>query len=263
MQQACRAGALVPAPAGILHHQTSGMSTGSCGLSGKGTRSSSSGGGSSPQQPCSGHSRCRCSSSGTPASTCRLAATERYEALAVLVRSARANLAKLPLVVCHLARQTGLLHLLCKEVLSAAGGAAQHSCGEAAADAGATTGRRRDTILQPKARQDTLQEVRLCSRYIHVALELSIVELIQHDMPCFQPEVPCWPCSQHPAGTCVFISSSHVLCCAGATGSHVRAAGQVAGLAHKLGLPPGLRATAARLCQSYAGCVRSLQQSGG
>lgn len=48
----------------------------------------------------------------------RVAATERQDALTSLVDNAHTNLAKQPLLVCHLARQTGLLHLLCKEVLS-------------------------------------------------------------------------------------------------------------------------------------------------
>jgi hypothetical protein len=108
---------------------------------------SSSGGSSGACSPC--HRRCSSSGSvqqqwqqqfgfGSPISVAaspgsspvagiinRGAGLDRKDALSALVSSARAHIGKQPLLVSHLARQTGLLHLLCKEVLSAAGGSLQ------------------------------------------------------------------------------------------------------------------------------------------
>lgn len=66
----------------------------------------------------------RCSGGCCTAEPICTPAGERRAALAALVASARAHLAKDPLLVCHLARRTGLLHLLFKEALAAAGGKA-------------------------------------------------------------------------------------------------------------------------------------------
>jgi hypothetical protein len=120
---------------------------------------SGSGGSSGACSPC--HRRCSSSGSvqqqwqqqfgfGSPISVAaspgssplagsRGSGLDRKDALAALVSSARAHIGKQPLLVSHLARQTGLLHLLCKEVLSAAGGSLQID-GDAAAEPGSAVG---------------------------------------------------------------------------------------------------------------------------
>lgn len=158
---------------------------------------SSSGGSSGACSPC--HRRCSSSGSvqqqwqqqfgfGSPISVAaspgtspvagiisRGAGLDRKDALAALVSSARAHIGKQPLLVSHLARQTGLLHLLCKEVLSAAGGSLQTEgdaevkhvsgagsrCNQAGAfaAAGQPAGGRAAAAAEARARQDRLLQV--------------------------------------------------------------------------------------------------------
>jgi hypothetical protein len=159
---------------------------------------SSSGGSSGACSPC--HRRCSSSGSvqqqwqqqfgfGSPISlaaspgtspvagiSSRCVGLDRKDALAALVSSARAHIGKQPLLISHLARQTGLLHLLCKEVLSAAGGSMQSEggagvqhvsmvgscCGQAAAFGTVgqpAAGGRAAAAAEARARQDRLLQV--------------------------------------------------------------------------------------------------------
>ncbi|KAF8072639.1 hypothetical protein HT031_000299 [Scenedesmus sp. PABB004] len=193
--QAAAAAGATAAVAAALHHGTlaqqaccaDGADAGSPALSGRSTSNASSGcAGCSPgkqpgarlagSSPC--HSRCSsCAGCGgqrsgphsplsggsspffsgggsTPFG--RTQQAERRDALAALVNSARAALGRQPLLVCHLARQTGLLHLVCKEALAATG-----SSVPGAASAAAPADARAAAAAEAKARQARLLEARL------------------------------------------------------------------------------------------------------
>jgi hypothetical protein len=161
-------------------------------------RSSSGGGSSGACSPC--HRRCSSSGSvqqqwqqqfgfGSPISVAASPGTspvagissrglglDRKDVLAALVSSARAHIGKQPLLISHLARQTGLLHLLCKEVLSAAGSSLQSEggagvehvsvlgscCGQAGvfgAVGQPALGGRAAAAAEARARQDRLLQV--------------------------------------------------------------------------------------------------------
>jgi hypothetical protein len=183
-----------------LWRSSSGGGSSGGGSSGGGSSGGgSSGGGSSGAcSPC--HRRCSSSGSvqqqwqqqfgfGSPISVAASPGTspvagissrglglDRKDALAALVSSARAHIGKQPLLISHLARQTGLLHLLCKEVLSAAdsslqsegGAGVEHvsvvgsCCGRAGLFGAAgqpTLGSRAAAAAEARARQDRLLQV--------------------------------------------------------------------------------------------------------
>lgn len=151
----------------------------SCSTPDRSARNSCTASGSNtPEQP--GSARCRCSSN-LQATFHWVAANERRDALVALINSAQAALQKQPLVVCHLSRQTGFLHLLCKEVLSTTASAAQYSCGDAAAAAGAV-GQQHGAFAQVKARQDKVQEVSRQALTVQSA-DSSCLPLNQHWQP--------------------------------------------------------------------------------
>lgn len=94
---------------------------------------------------------------------------QQREALAALVTSARAHLAKQQLLVSHLARRSGLLYRLCEEVLVFRGS----STGSRPASAGAgglCAGSSQDAA---RARQERLQQVRQPGRLVVVGSVMS------------------------------------------------------------------------------------------